>query len=81
MPTHAACARFAGEVATTTVGRVALDRPTKIVTVNACVHVDETADLRAAAHIRAVAEGAATPVHGLAVPFAGCARGSTTRGC
>jgi hypothetical protein len=64
-------ARFAGEVATTTVGRVALDRPTKVVTVNARVHVDETADLLAAAHVRAVAEGAATLVHGLAVPFAG----------
>lgn len=64
-------ARFAGEVATTTVGRVALDRPTKVVTVNARVHVDETADLLAAAHTRAVADGAATLVHGLAVPFAG----------
>jgi hypothetical protein len=64
-------ARFASEVATTTVGRVALARPAKVVTVNAHVHVDETAELLATAHERAVAEGAATLVHGLAVPFAG----------
>jgi hypothetical protein len=64
-------ALFAGEVATTTVGRAGLDRPAKVVTVNAHVDVDETADLLAAAHERAVDEGAATLVHGLAVPFAG----------
>ncbi|TDV48711.1 hypothetical protein CLV71_10871 [Actinophytocola oryzae] len=70
--------RFAGEVATTTVGRVALERPTRVVTVNARVHVDETADLLAAAHVRAVEEGAATLVHGLAVPFAGFEHSAAT---
>jgi hypothetical protein len=71
-------AQFAGEVATTTVGRVGLERPTKVVTVNAHVHSDETAGLLAAAHDRAVAEGAATLVHGLAVPFAGFEDGAAT---
>jgi hypothetical protein len=63
--------QFASEVATTTVGRAGLARPAKVVTVNAHVDVDQTADLLVAAHDRAVAEGAATLVHGLAVPFAG----------
>jgi hypothetical protein len=44
-------ARCASEVAPTAVGRVALDRTTMVVTVNARVHVEETADLLAAAHV------------------------------
>jgi len=63
--------RFASEVATTAVGRLGLDRPTEVVTVNAHVNVDKTADLLEDAHIRAVNDGAATLIHGLAVPFVG----------
>ncbi|MDN5854067.1 MAG: hypothetical protein L0K86_14710, partial [Actinomycetia bacterium] len=62
---------FASEVATTTVGRLGLDRPTEVVTVNAHVDVDRTATLLAAAHERAVADGAATLLYGVAVPFVG----------
>ena len=64
-------ARFASEVATTTVGRLGLERPTEVVIVNARVNVDRTAQLLEKAHARAVAEGAATMIHDLAVPFAG----------
>ncbi|MGN6686925.1 MAG: hypothetical protein ACTHK1_05240 [Actinomycetales bacterium] len=63
--------KFASEVATTAVGRLNLARPTKVVTVNARINVDRTAKLLADAHDRAVAEGAATMIHGLAVPFVG----------
>ncbi|MHA6781137.1 hypothetical protein ACVGOW_09090 [Pseudonocardia saturnea] len=63
--------KFASEVATTTVGRLALNRPTEVVTVNAHVSVDRTAALLVAAHLRATANGAATLIHGLAVPFVG----------
>jgi hypothetical protein len=63
--------RFASEVATTAVGRLDLDRPTQVVVVNARVNVDRTAKLLADAHARAVGQGAATMIHGLAVPFAG----------
>lgn len=62
--------RFASEVATTTVGRLGLDRPSEVVIVNARVNVDRTAKLLAEAHSR-VDTGAATMIHGLAVPFAG----------
>jgi len=64
-------ARFASEVATTAVGRLDLDRPTQVVVVNARINVDRTAQLLADAHSRAVAEGAATMIYGLAVPFVG----------
>ena len=64
-------AKFASEVATTTVGRLDLDRPTEVVTVNAHVNVDKTVALLVAAHARATTSGAATLIHGLAVPFAG----------
>ncbi len=64
-------ARFASEVATTTVGRLGLDRPTEIMIVNASVNADKTAQLLANAHHRAVTTRAATLVHGLAVPFVG----------
>lgn len=64
-------AQFASRVATTAVGRLGLSRPTEVVTVNAHVSVDRTADLLSSAHSRAVHEGAATMLHGLAVPFVG----------
>lgn len=63
--------RFASEVATTTAGRLGLDRPTEVVTVNAHLSVDTTAKLLGDAHVRAVSQRAATLIHGLAVPFAG----------
>lgn len=63
--------RFASEVATTAVGRLDLERPTQVVVVNARVNVERTARLLADAHSRAVAEGAATMIYGLAVPFVG----------
>lgn len=64
-------AKFASEVATTTVGRLGLARPTEVVTVDADVDPDRTAAQLGKAHARAVSTGAATLIHGLAVPFAG----------
>ena len=64
-------ARFASEIATTTVGQLGLARPTEVVIVNARVNVERTAKLLADAHARGVGTGAATMIHGLAVPFAG----------
>lgn len=64
-------AGFASEVATTTVGRLNLARPTQVVTVNARVNAERTATLLAAAHERAVHSGVATLIHGSAVPFTG----------
>ncbi len=63
--------RFASEVATTAVGRLGLPRPSQVVTVNARISVDRTAQLLADAHRRVAAEGAATMLYGLAVPFVG----------
>jgi len=63
--------RFASKVATTAVGRLDLKRPTKVVVVNARINVDRTAQSLADAHSRAVADGAATMIYGLAVPFVG----------
>jgi len=69
---------FASEVTTTAVGRLGLARPTQVVTVSAHVNVGGTATLLADAHTRAVQNGDATLIHGLAVPFAGFeAAGST----
>jgi len=48
--------KFASEVATTTVGRLDLDRPTEVVTVNARVNVDKTAALLVDAHARATSD-------------------------
>jgi hypothetical protein len=62
---------FASEVVTTAVGRLGLDRPTEVVTVNAHVDVDRTATLLTSAHDRAIGTGAATLLHGIAVPFTG----------
>lgn len=64
-------AAFASEVTTTAVGRLGLARPTQVVTINAHLSVDTTAALLADAHMRAVGNGEATLIHGLAVPFAG----------
>jgi hypothetical protein len=63
--------RFAGEVATTAVGRLGLDRPADVVMVDAQVSVDKTVALLVEAHARAMSDGAATLIYGLAVPFAG----------
>ncbi|AHH20238.1 hypothetical protein NONO_c54580 [Nocardia nova SH22a] len=63
--------KFVSEIATTTVGRLGLDRPASVVTANALVHLDKTATLLAQAHDRALADGAATLIHGLAIPFPG----------
>ncbi|HEY0935203.1 MAG TPA: hypothetical protein VGD91_15845 [Trebonia sp.] len=63
--------QFAGEVATTAVGRLGLDRPTQVVVANATVDVGRSAELLADAHARAAGAGAATMIYGLAVPFVG----------
>jgi hypothetical protein len=63
--------RFASQVATTTVGALALERPTAVVIVDARVNADRTAELLEAAHVRAIEEHKATLIHGLAVPFLG----------
>ncbi|MBJ7289175.1 hypothetical protein [Williamsia sp.] len=63
--------RFASEVATTTVGRLELTRPTSVVTVNANVSSAKTAQLLGAAHARAITENAATLIHAVALPFPG----------
>lgn len=60
---------FAGKVATRTVGALGLDRPTEVVTVDAHMNVDTTAQVLEAAHTRAVGNGAVTLVFQLAVPF------------
>ena len=63
--------QFASQMATTTVGALGLDRPTEVVVVDAQVNTDRTADLLQEAHDRALADGAATLIHQLAVPFVG----------
>ena len=63
--------RFASQVATTTVGQLALDRPKSVVIANANGKLDRTAQLLAHAHARALSESAATVIHDLAVPFVG----------
>jgi hypothetical protein len=70
--------RFASEVTTTAVGRLGLERPTGVKIANANVSVDRTAQLLAAAHDRAVQEGAATLIHELAMPFIGFEDDSAT---
>lgn len=62
---------FASQTATTTVGALGLDRPTEVVVVDARVNTDRTAQLLADAHDRALADGAATLIHQLAIPFVG----------
>ena len=63
--------RFASQVATTAVGKLGLDRPTSVVTANAKLSEDRTAELLAKAHERAINVGAVTMLYGLAVPFVG----------
>jgi hypothetical protein len=63
--------RFASELTTTAIGRLRLTRPTEVVIVNARVDVDRTAELLVEAHARAIHEGSATMLHGLAIPFVG----------
>ena len=60
---------FASEVTTTAVGRLNLSRPTRVVTANAGVSETATAELLADAHARAIQDGDATLIYGLAVPF------------
>ncbi|SFT43432.1 hypothetical protein SAMN04487904_10261 [Actinopolyspora lacussalsi subsp. righensis] len=62
--------RFASELATTTVGRLGLNRPTDIVTADAHGDADKTSGLLADAHARAVSDGSVTLLHSLALPFA-----------
>lgn len=63
--------RFASQVATTTVGRLGLDRPNAVVIASAKGNLDRTAALLADAHARALRDGSATIIHNLAVPFVG----------
>ena len=60
---------FASEVTTTAVGRLSLSRPARVVTANAGVNEAVTAELLADAHVRAIQDGDATLIYGLAVPF------------
>ncbi|WP_232077296.1 hypothetical protein [Mycolicibacterium aichiense] len=62
---------FASQVATRTVGAIGLARPTEVVTVNAHMNVDSTAQAFADAHARAIDTGASTLIFQLAVPFVG----------
>ena len=62
---------FASQTATTTVGALGLDRPTEVFVPNAKVNSGLTAQLLSEAHDRALADGAATLIHQLAVPFVG----------
>lgn len=62
---------FAGLVATRTVGALGLDRPKEVVTADAHVSADMTAQALAVAHARAVDDGVVTLVFQLAVPFVG----------
>lgn len=62
---------FAGRVATRTVGEIGLDRPTEVVTVDAHMSVDVTAQAFSDAHERAVNTGAVTLVFQIALPFVG----------
>ena len=62
---------FAGEVTTMAVGRLDLARPTRVGTVKARENEGRTAELLAKAHSRAVRDGEATLIQGLALPFPG----------
>lgn len=63
--------KFASEVTTTAVGRLALERPTAVAIANAKVNRDHTAKLLQVAHDRALKDGVATLIHELEVPFVG----------
>lgn len=62
---------FAGQVTTTAVGALGLDRPTAVFTVDTKVDAVKTEAALAAAHARAIGEGAATLIHQPALPFPG----------
>jgi hypothetical protein len=62
---------FASEVTTMAVGRLSLARPTQVGTVKARENQNRTVELLAMAHTRAVSDGEATLIQGLAVPFPG----------
>ncbi|PRW62076.1 hypothetical protein [Actinopolyspora mortivallis] len=62
-------ARFARRMVTTTLGALGMDRPTEVVTTDANGDAAETAGLLAHAHTRATSHGAATLLHGLALPL------------
>lgn len=70
--------KFASEVATSAVGRIGLERPTQVVIADAGSRTDRTSIQLARAHDRAVAHGAATMIHALAVPFVGFEGSSAT---
>lgn len=63
--------KFASEVATTTVGRLGLDRPESVVIKSGHNRPADTAGVLLAAHDRAVAHGAATMIYQLGLPFVG----------
>lgn len=62
---------FAGQVATRTVGALNLARPEEVITVDAHMNVNTTAQLLTNAHTRAVTDGTVTLLFQLAVPFIG----------
>lgn len=63
--------RFASQIATRIVGTLGLERPHEVVTIDAQMNIDATAHAFAAAHERAVSDGAVTLIFQLAVPFVG----------
>ncbi|MEV7396714.1 hypothetical protein [Aeromicrobium sp. NPDC092404] len=63
--------KFASEVATTTVGRLGLDRPESVVIKSGHNRPADTAGVLLAAHERAVAHGSATMIYQLGLPFVG----------
>ncbi len=62
---------FAGRVATRTVGEIGLDRPKEVITVDAHMSVDATAQAFQDAHERAINGGAVTLIFQIAMPFVG----------
>lgn len=63
--------RFVSRLLTTAVGQLGLERPVAVLRADGGASPDTTAEKLAVAHERAVADGAATMVTGLAVPFVG----------
>ncbi|WP_019855773.1 hypothetical protein [Actinopolyspora mortivallis] len=60
--------RFSRRTVTTTLGALGMDRPTEVVTTDANGDAADTAGSLAHAHTRATSHGAATLLHGLALP-------------
>lgn len=65
---------FVSQLLTTAVGALGLARPAQVRRADAGVSIDTTAKLLAQAHLKAVHEGTATMLTGLAVPFVGLER-------